>query len=135
MTISSEHVGHGKYAMAIRFLATRFPDVSLEYFKQNWSSYHQLKFSVYNDENRTLKVEAKIYDRKHHRSGFRYSDRFNQLLSLKPGWNDIIFDLQEVKNAPEGRKMKMDEIVSFSLFMDRPKKPTTLYLDNLRLTR
>ncbi len=133
LSLSDNPNRQGSYAMKIVFSADQYPDVTLKNFVVDWSSYNTIGYSLFNTERETIEIAMKVYDNAHMDNGYRYNDRFNRIIHLKPGWNDLNFLLDDIKNAPRKRQMNMKSIRSFSLFMIDLERPVTLYLDNLHL--
>lgn len=131
----SEHSSHGRFSMRIDFATTRYSGVFLRYFPTDWSGYAALRFSVFNPSDSPLKLSCRIDDRHHKDHGRAYSDRFNAVFTLKPGWNEISVDLAEAARAPKGRGMDMAGIESFGLFTVELPRPRTIYLDHVRLSK
>ena len=111
-----------------------YPGVALEVIYPDWSAYQYLNISIHNDQKRNLDVEVKVYDRLHRQTGYEYSDRFNREVSLMPGWNNLKINLQDILNAPQGRRMNLGDIAGFSIFMQNPETVTSIHLDNIHLS-
>lgn len=111
-----------------------YPGVALEVIYPGWSAYQYLNISIHNDQSENLDVEVKIYDRLHRQTGYEYSDRFNLEISLVPGWNNLKIKLQDILKAPQGRRMNLDDISGFSIFIHNPETVTSIHLDNIHLS-
>ncbi len=135
ISISDSCIRSGDGSMKVDFLADKYPDITLKDFARDWSNYKSIKFSLYNSEAAPIKMIFKVYDDNHLLNGYKYSDRFNQKITLKPGWNDFSFLLEQIKNTPKTRKMDLTSISSLSLFMVSLEKPLTIYLDDLYLSK
>jgi len=133
--IGSQFARSGNGGIKITYLPARYPSLNLRDFNENWQDYSYLKLSLFNAQKTNVELILKIHDHRHHHTGYRFSDRFNKTIELAPGWNDLSFSLDEIKNSPNNRTMDMDQIFSFSLFMIRPKSTTTIYLDDVYLSQ
>jgi len=133
--ISAQFARHGDKGMKVTFLLANYPSLHLLDFNSDWTEYKELHLSIFNTESTIVEVVLNIYDHQHHHTGYRFFDRYHNTLKLEPGWNDLAFPLEEIKNAPKTRQMDMDDIFSFSLFMIEPERPTTIYLDDIYLSR
>lgn len=111
-----------------------YPGVALEVIYPDWSAYKYLNISIHNDQNTNLDVEVKVYDRLHRQTGYEYSDRFNHEVSLVSGWNNLKINLQDILNAPQGRRMNVDDIAGFSVFIHNPDTVISIHLDNIHLS-
>ncbi|WP_339673484.1 carbohydrate binding domain-containing protein [Dasania marina] len=110
----------------------RYSGVSLAHFPGDWRGYQQLKLSLYLDGGHSQQLTLRIHDRLHPKGGNEYNDRFNQKITLSPGWNHLSINLAEVAQAPVQRAMDMANIIGLSLFMIEAT-PQTLWLDDIYL--
>lgn len=130
---SLQHVKKGKHSLEAEFLPGRYPNISLQHFKADWSDYEKLSFSVFNPGNEPQQFELKIYDARHIISGRKFKDRFNKKITMTTGWNEIEIELSTIIQSPENRSMNIKEIKGLSLFTEKLKKPVTLFIDNIHL--
>ena len=112
-----------------------FSGLHLKYFDGDWQGYKHLNLRLYNPIPEPLWISCRIHDLAHETGTQNYHDRFNRRFLLREGWNDLTIDLAEVAAAPKTRRMDMAHIANLSLFTVALKKPRTLYLDDVRLTR
>ena len=94
-----------------------------------------LEMHVYNPSTDTLHLQIRIDDKDHKLSGYAYADRFNASYDLLPGWNPIHINLDEVKNAPQSRKMDLQHMDKLSLFFMQPAGWLTIYIDEVKLIK
>ena len=132
-TFSKKHSKQGQHSMQVEFLPGQYPGIHLEHFINDWSAYHSLSFSLYNPNKDTFAFVVKVYDQKHIENGYPYIDRFNKVIKFKPGWNHITISLNEIRMAPNQRKMDMKKIKDFSFFTTNLQHPVTMYFDHLFL--
>ena len=111
-----------------------YPGVALEVIYPDWSAYQYLNISIHNDQSAKMDIEVKVYDRLHRQTGYEYSDRFNREVGLAPGWNNLKINLHDVLNAPQDRRMNLDDIAGFSVFIFNPQTVISLHLDNIHLS-
>ncbi len=108
--------------------------LSLHYFPSQWSGYDALAFSVFQDNRQGLRLWCKVYDRQHLHNDLKAEDRYEQEFILDKGWNDLEISLKDVRRAPLGRDMVMDEIVCLQLYVSGDEQ-VTLYFDTFRLVK
>jgi VanZ family protein len=123
----------GQYSLKVEYLPAIYPSISLLHLKSDWRGYEQLSLSIYSINQQNIPFEIKVHDKYHSRSRGGYNDRFNKNITLKQGWNFIAIPLAEIAASPKGRFMDMSEINRISLFTHKLLKPTTLYIDDIRL--
>jgi hypothetical protein len=70
-------------------------------------------------------------DDAHHNN--EYADRFNQVVTISPGLNQIHISLDDIRRAPVGRELDLSAIKYVRLFAISPPEEFFLYVDNFRL--
>jgi len=131
---STDHVSNGDYSLYVKFGLSQYPQISLLHFPSDWSGYDYLNLDIYNTQKIPTRIVLKVYDRLHRLRGSVLNDRYNQVFTLKPGWNKLQVSLQRIKNAPATRLMNIDDIALVSLFIIEPEKSVSIYVDNLSLS-
>ncbi len=126
---------HGNRSLRVQLSTATYSGTSLFYFPHDWRGYRWLRFSVYNPQSGEVALHCRIHDARHRQSGFRFEDRFHKRFLLRPGWNDLVISLEEVRQAPAGRTMDMQRIEGFGIFVVRQPRPLVLYIDNVYLDR
>ncbi len=123
----------GNYSLKVDYLPAIYPAISLVHIKPDWRGYDQLSLSIYSLNKQDIPFEIKVHDKFHTRSQGGYNDRFNKNITLKQGWNFIKIPISEIASSPQERFMDMSKINKISLFTHKLLKPTTLYIDDIRL--
>jgi len=121
-------------SLKISLTTNAYSGVALKYFDGDWESARTLKISLYNPDTDPLRITCRIHDLWHSDGNEKYEDRYNRSFLLKPGWNQIEMDLDEVKQSPSDRNMDMSRIRGVMLFTVSLPAPRILYLDEVRLT-
>lgn len=133
ISLSKKNISQGKSSLQVTFLPNAFPDISLQHFLRDWTGYKYISFRLFNPEIKSIDIELKIYDQAHTQNKYKHSDRFNMVIQLRSGWNEIKIPLSEVKNSPIKRKMDLSKIKSLSLFLNNITQPVKLYLSPIEL--
>lgn len=128
-------VRHGARAMRVRLSTAKYSGVSLFYFPHDWRGYQWLRFSVYNPQAAPLELNCRIHDVLHKEHGNGFRDRFNQQFDLQPGWNDLAVSLEKVEQSPRGRRMDMEHVEGFGLFVMQQQAPLEIVLDHVTLSK
>jgi hypothetical protein len=126
------HSTDGVYSLQVHLNPGLYPGISLDYTTNDWRAYGILSFDIFLIGDSSLEIILRINDREHNN---KYVDRFNRSLVLHPGANHIFIKLDEVKMAPQGRKMDMANITNICIFAYKLNKPRTVYFDNFRLEK
>lgn len=122
----------GRVSAVILLGDGQWPGISFTDIWPNWEAYDALKVDVENPEATTLPISIRIHDRDH-RHNRTYDDRFNRRIDLAPGRQVLEIDLNEVREAPSGRKMNMAKIDEVILFSTRKQARRRLVLHDLTL--
>ena len=130
VSINDSIVFHGKHSLKAELITTKYSGISISFFPSDWSHYKFLKFNVYNPYHESFPLTCRVHDKKHNN---HFNDRLNRTYIFIPGWNEIIIELDDVRNAPENRLMNMKEIKNFALFAVQLKENKTIYFDYMRL--
>ncbi len=126
-------VRSGKGSLQVRLSTAVYSGTSLFYFPSDWRGYGKLHFSIYNPRPDIFYIHCRIHDEKHKYNDSRYVDRYHRKFRLHSGWNDIEISLQEVKEAPLGRDMAMNQIERVGLFVVRQSESQIIYIDDVYL--
>lgn len=133
ITQSIKHVAEGKFSAELTLNTGRYSGVRMSVAIGDWTSYQQLKMNFFNPEQDLLIVMLRISDKQHDRGANSFDDRFNLLLTLKPGLNEVVIPLSKLETAPKTRKMNMAEISSLGIFASNLQEPRKLYWDYIYL--
>lgn len=135
VTIIEGLARNGSRSARVQLTTEEYSGVSLCYFPHNWQGYKWLHFSINNPAPQHFDIVCRIHDTKHKESGLNYADRFNRNYTLQPGWNDVTIALDEVAQAPAGRKMDLAHIELLGLFVMNLNTPQVIYIDHFHLSR
>ena len=100
----------------------------------NWEGYNYLALNIYNPNKDALKITTKITDYQHDLSEQLHNDRYNKNFTLLASqWNIIKISLEDIKNSPETRELKLDNISRLSLFTTGLTEDKVIYIDSITL--
>jgi hypothetical protein len=134
LSVESERsISSGK-VLKLPLTTDKYSGASLIYFNGDWASYSALKMSIYNPDASLLQIVCRIHDRQHSDGNEEYEDRYNQRFQLKPGWNHIDIDLNDVELRPAERYMDMSRIQQVGIFVVSLPSPRVIYLDDVQLS-
>jgi hypothetical protein len=120
----------GKASLQVNLNTQRYSGLGLKDFPRDWSNYRFVTLRVFNPEIDPLQLHFRIHDHFH---ANRYSDRYNNSFKLQSGWNELLIDLDDVLNAPKGRKLDLSRVAGMGVFVGKLERPRTIYLDEVRL--
>ena len=120
----------GRQVAEITFMPANYPTLYIEEPYSNWLGYSRLGFNIYSQQDTSVKLTLTVEDFHHDNS---FGDRFNYGFLVKPGLNNIVISLDNIKNAPAKRQMDMKAIRAIHLFAYKPARAFSIYLDNMRL--
>ncbi len=135
ITLDCDHAQHGKCSGRIRFTTELYSGVGLRYLPRDWRGYKELRFGILNPSDTPATLTCRIHDRRHESTGLQYDDRFNRTVVAQHGWNEFVFPLEQVAQAPMNRTMDMAHIAEFQVFMTKLAQERELCMDFVRLVR
>lgn len=130
-SLSQEKARFGDYSLLVDNSENQSNGVSFKRFIGNWSRFSHLNISIWVDNK--VDITIRIHDIKHLQNN-SYSDRFNRIMSLESGWNDVSIKLIDVQNAPKSRKLDLYNIIHIGFFSARPSHVKRFFLDNIYLS-
>lgn len=104
--------------------------LGIQYPAPIWTGYSAFAVDIYLDAATDHQIMLRIDDTLHN---FEDNDRFNRVLELSPGLNQVEIPLEEIASAPATRRMDMESIANIIIFAGPTATPATLYIDNIRL--
>lgn len=121
------------HVMEALFTTEKYSSVNLEEFPGNWVGFSHLRFKIFNPNTITYSIYLAISDLYHANNNWDYHDRFNQIIYLEPGWNDIVVDLEKVRLQPKKRNIDMSKIDKIAFITNRLKVDMKFYFDDFVL--
>ena len=132
--VSDDYAFEGERSLKLKLTTKTFSGLSLDYMPGNWEGYSYLHVAVYNPQSEPVEFNIRVHDIHHPEHRRAHSDRYNQKFILPPRqWEKILIFLDDIKNAPQTRKMNMLKISNIGLYVSRESKPLVLYIDDIRL--
>ena len=126
-----QHATAGQWSLLVELPAgQQYSGISLIEPVAEWSTWQELVMDIFLADDVPLKVTVKIQDAEHDND---YYDRFNRVIRLSPGPNEVRILLSDVATAPRTRSMDMRGISSLTLFAVSPEQTRTIFVDNIRL--
>jgi hypothetical protein len=135
LSLSTDNVLTGIYSLKVEFdTKTKYSDVTLRHMPSDWNGFSYLLINIYNPNQEAVKITTKITDYKHDLGDQLYNDRYNKSFTLlKAQWSIIKISLEDIKNSPDGRKLKLDDISRLSLFTTSITRNRVIYIDSVTL--
>lgn len=135
LSLSTDKTLTGLYSLKIKLSnESKYSTVTLINMPRNWEGYNDLVINIYNPAKDALKITTKITDYQHDLSNQAYNDRYNKSFTLlKAQWNIIKISLEDIKNSPETRELKLDDISRLSLFTTGVTEDRVIYIDSVTL--
>ncbi len=123
-------LARGEHVARLAIREGKYPGFAIVEPHPDWRGYERLAFQVFSELPGPTDLVLRIHDRGHNED---YDDRFNRDVVIAPGANHVEIPLQDVENAPRGRKMDMARIAGVVFFAHRPPSPFTIYVGAFRL--
>lgn len=116
-----------------KFQPGRYSTLSFFYFPADWTAYDCLSIRINSSSSDRFSLMIRINDRQHNLNERRYADRFNYKTALLSGWNQLRIPLANIKQAPRGRDMNMEQIEEITFYSVGLRRPVTLLFDDIEL--
>jgi len=124
-----KHPSSGRYSLMVEmYPGIEWPGFGIR-VKDGWQGYNLLSLHVYNPYSRPIAMSYRIDDR----TCPSFADRVNGRISLRPGPNNITFDLKKLKTSGTGRRLNLKDIRCFLMFMHRPDHKVRIFIDDITL--
>lgn len=133
IAIDRSQAAHGRAALRVELGTSTYSGLALIHFPRNWTGYRYLCLEVLNPSTEELDLLRRLHDGEHDRRGPTFTDRYNTMFRLRPGWNALRIDLADVARAPAGRMMDMQDIRALILFSMELPAARTIFIDYVRL--
>lgn len=126
---STAKVGEGTFSLLVQ--SVPYPHTSYSAGGEDWSTYQNVSFKVYNPETDSRSLSVRIDD-----SGDceLFDNRYNQSFSLAPGWNDVSIELARVKKGPKTRELDLSHITKIHFFSRGKSMMSSFFIDSLQLS-
>ena len=123
---SKHHVTHKSFSLQVYLPKIDYPGIYSSDFPKNWSNYSYLSADVYREETNDIPILLVV--RIDDQSSSSYEDRYHWEMSLQPGTNRVHIQVKTIQSS-----IDIQQIRAVYIFLQEPKKRTTLYFDNIRL--
>jgi len=129
-SLSTEHASSGSRSLRCDFGEFRYPGISFHDFPADLGDARSISIDLFNDSTSPINLVVRIDDAD---SGSDHDNRYNGSFLLRPGATSVVIPLEEVRNAPEGRKLDLSKIEQFLIFLYQIEEPVTIYVDRIAL--
>lgn len=123
----------GRHALRVSLGTQPYSGVSVLAAYGDWGTYANLSMDLYSAASDSVELVVRISDTQHDLNGHSFNDRFNQRITLHPGWNRVSFNIEDIRSAPQCRAMQMDSINYITIFAAKLSEPYEFYLDAIKL--
>jgi len=127
----SDVTGHSY--LAVKFQPALYSTISLKYFYPDWRNYRHIVLDLTNPDATELHIVLRMHDDLHKKYRYVLNDRYNHVLILKPGHQQISIPILDVENAPATRKMDLQHMEDISLFTMQSRSYHHLFIHRIYL--
>ena len=115
---------------ALQLLRAHYPGIHIVDPSHDWRGYRYLSIELHSANPKPVNLSLRVHDRTHNNE---YSDRFNRILTVAPGTRRYRIALQDISNAPTGRRLDLGNIAGVILFSGKHPHPQKLCVGVIRL--
>jgi hypothetical protein len=120
----------GPAASALQLLPADYPGIGIVDPSPDWRGYRYLGIELHSANPAPVNLTLRVHDRAHNNE---FSDRFNYTLTVTPGTHQYRIALEDISNAPTGRKLDLGSIAGVKLFSGKHPHPQKLCVGVIRL--
>ena len=124
----------GKTAGTVTLEEGAWPGLIFHDVWPDWRDYSALVVELGLEENAPLEINIRVHDRVHKLGDQPYNDRFNLSYELQPGRHTLRIPLEQIHNAPKGRKMDLSQIEGIVVFCSSEHAGRQFQLLEMRLS-
>jgi hypothetical protein len=128
----AEHATSGKSCLKLTFAGGDFPTLTTTQVHDNWIGYETLKADVWVDRPCVVGFTALQEKSERGESWEAIVSRWTTTVFLQPGMNPIAATIPQPNEY--GISAKRGKVIRFEIFMYRPRKGESIFVDNIRLT-
>ena len=115
---------------ALQLLPAHYPGIYIVDPSPDWRGYRYLGIELHSANPAPVKLSLRVHDRAHNNE---FSDRFNYTLTVTPGTHQYRIALEDISNAPTGRKLDLGNIAGVKIFSGKHPHPQKLCMGVMRL--
>ncbi|MBT8121822.1 MAG: hypothetical protein KJO10_04725 [Gammaproteobacteria bacterium] len=120
----------GPAFLALQLLPADYPGIDIVDPSPDWRGYRYLGIELHSANPAPVNLTLRVHDRAHNNE---FSDRFNYTLTVTPGTHQYRIALEDISNAPTGRKLDLASIAGVKLFSGKHPHPQKLCVGVIRL--
>jgi VanZ family protein len=133
VSLSDSYHTQGARALKVNLDTREYSPASINKLLGDWRGYQYLSMDIYNPDSEILSLVLRISDYQHDQGAQDFNDRFNHRFELHSGWNSLRISLDDIRTAPKGREMQLEQVTNVELFSMRLPQARVYYWDNVRL--
>ena len=96
----------------------------------DWRGYNTLQVQIYSLLDQPKEVELRIDDK---RAEKQRGDRTDLTLVVQPGYNRYEIPMEEIRQGPSGRRLRLHKIRRVGIFSKGSEEPFMLFFSDFRL--
>lgn len=129
-SLADQYGTHGLRSLKMELFPSDYPGLDTIFQDRDWTNFSFLSLDIYNPEQEEIWISIRIDDK----NNPDYNDRYNKKFFLEPGLNRLSIPLDRLYTSDRTRKLNLETIRKFLLFIPHPQKKYILYVDYIRLT-
>jgi hypothetical protein len=134
LTQSTEWAADGKHSMKIQSIpATRYTSAVMNWPPADWRGYSGLELTLWNPQDKELRVLIHVADMQHTQTGFEPSDRLRLEVVVSAHAEKTVFVASsDVESAPANRSADLSQIAFLNVSF-ASKNDFQVFVDDLKL--
>ena len=108
--------GKSDLPWVVRLDSGAWPGLIFHDIRPDWRGFSSLVIELGVDDDHPLDITIRVHDRQHRAGDQPYRDRFNRTYELQPGHHTLRIPIADIRDAPQGRPMDLDQIDGIVIF-------------------
>ena len=121
----------GREVAVLFFDGVRGGGVTVSEPHKDWRGFATLSIHVYSKASQPVQMTLRLVDRTPEQLP---EERTDWPLVVMPGANDYYLDIEDLRETPSGRKMKLSTVRRIGLNLAEPTEPFLMYLHHIRIS-
>ncbi|WP_405229986.1 hypothetical protein [Lentisalinibacter sediminis] len=121
----------GDYVLRVETPARKYAGVQFRDPYPHWGGATALRFVASTGDGESHQLTLRIHDERHDN---RFADRFNRTFPIGPEPREFCIPMNDIENAPEGRRMDLNAIAEMTAFLIDTDGTEVFLLDRMRLS-
>jgi len=134
LSLNADYANSAQYSLKVTLAkGGKYSAFTYKHFNNDWAGYQTLVIHLYNANKSPIELCLKVTDYIHDIGRQNYFNRFNRCTEVAQGMQEIEILLEDIIQAPKGRKLEINDISQIGFFMSDLSEDKVLYVHRIFL--